>query len=94
MDIMFAIIGGSISALIGFTIGRLGDKLGGHLNAPHHWIYGLILTIVALILLPGWYKILFSTLGLGHFISDLRDFFHFRLWGIDEPHKWRFWSIK
>jgi hypothetical protein len=32
--------------------------------------------------------------GAGHFISDLEDFLHFRFWGVDKFHKWKFWSIK
>ena len=35
---------------IGFAIGRFGDKYGGHLNLPHHWIYGLSLIILGFII--------------------------------------------
>jgi len=83
-----------ISAFIGFAIGRFGDKYGGHLNIPHHWIYGLFLIIVGIIYIDNWIGILFLSFGIGCFISDLDDFLHMRIWGVDVPHKWKFWSIK
>lgn len=88
------IIGSLISAFIGFAIGRLGDKWAGHLNTPHHWIFGLVLIIVGIIFIDNWIGILFLSFGIGHFISDLNDFLHMRIWGVDEPHEWKFWSIK
>ncbi|MFC1789742.1 hypothetical protein ACFLYY_02060, partial [Patescibacteria group bacterium] len=30
-------------AFVGYSIGRIGHVKGGHLRAPHHWIYGFIL---------------------------------------------------
>jgi len=94
MDLLIIITGSSISTFIGFAIGRLGDKLGGHLNAPHHWIFGLILIIAGIIYINNWIGILSLSFGIGHFISDLDDFLHMRIWGVDEPHEWKFWSIK
>jgi len=81
-------------AFIGFGIGRLSDKLGGHLNTPHHWIYGLILIVVGIIYINNLMGILSLSFGIGHFTSDLDDFLHMRIWGVDEPHEWKFWSIK
>ena len=83
-----------ISAFIGFAIGRFGDKYGGHLNAPHHWIFGLILIVIGIIYVNNWIGMLSLSFGIGHFISDLDDFLHMRIWGIDEPHEWKFWSIR
>ncbi|MCD4705289.1 hypothetical protein K8R66_04420 [bacterium] len=94
MNILIIIVGGLIGALIGFAIGRLGDKYGGHLNAPHHWIYGLVLVIVGVVYVNNWVGILSVSFGIGHFISDFDDFLHMRIWGVDEPHEWKFWSIK
>lgn len=74
---------------IGFTIGRVGDKYGGHLNLPHHWIYGLFLIMLGFIINNP--HIIFF--GLGCFISDLKDFLHLRFWGKDNPKTWRFWDI-
>lgn len=83
-----------ISFLLAFAIGRFGDKFGGHLNAPHHWIYGLLLMIAGTILQNRIIAIISISFGLGLFISDLDDFLHLRIWGVDKPHKWKFWSIK
>jgi hypothetical protein len=82
-----------LSLFLGFAIGRFGDKYGGHLRAPHHWIYGLILIIAGIFIHKpiGYFLISF---GIGHFISDLDDFLNLRFFGVDVPHKWEFWSIK
>ena len=93
MAILIIIIIIAVSAFIGFASGRLGDKYGGHLTGPHHWIYGLILAIVGIIYINHLSGIAALSLGFGHFISDLSDFLHFRLWGVDIPHKWKFWNI-
>lgn len=78
----------------GFAVGRFGDKLGGHLNTFHHWIWGLLLIFLG----AYFYSLLWGALaiffGVGLVISDLDDFLHFRVYGVDEPHEWRFWSIK
>lgn len=89
--ILILILGGS---LVGFTAGRLGDKWGGHLNVPHHWIYGVLSFNVGLFLLSSWAGVLLPSFGVGHFISDLDDFLHMRVIGVDEPHEWKFWSIR
>lgn len=79
-------------AFIGFAIGRFGDLLGGHWDGPHHWIYGL-LVIFAGFYVEGLLGVFLIAAGIGCFISDLNDFLHFRFWGTDIPHKWKFWSI-
>ena len=94
MDILFVVAIGLIGAFVGFAIGRFGDKYGGHLNAPHHWIYGLVLIVVGIIYVNNWVGILSLFFGVGHFVSDFDDFLHMRIWGVDEPHEWKFWSIK
>lgn len=81
-------------ALGGFAIGRIGDRYGGHIKGPHHWIYGLLTVAFGAIFLPGlsmWATIAF---GVGLFVSDLEDFFKGKFYGVDEPHEWRFWSLK
>lgn len=75
-------------AFFGFAIGRLGDKWGGHLNVPHHWIYGIILIFLGI-----FYSIGLISIGIGLFVSDLKDFLAFRLCGPDSPKDWRFWDI-
>lgn len=88
-----------VSAFIGYLIGRVGDC---YLNpllkdpawAPHHWIYGVMIMIIGLIVMENnlvglW---LFS-FGLGHFISDLKDFVDLRFIGADKKGKTKFWGI-
>lgn len=94
MDLITTIILGLTSCFIGFAIGRFGDKWGGQLKCPHHWIYGLILIGVGLFYFTNYLKIATISFGTGHFISDFEDFLNLKIWGADEPHKWKFWSIK
>lgn len=79
-------------AFAGFALGRIGDKYGGHLNAPHHWVYGLASILVGVIYFSNLKNALLF-FGVGLFVSDLEDFFNFRLKGPDKNHEWRFWSI-
>lgn len=92
-NILIKIIIGLISAFIGFAIGRIGDKYGGHLNTPHHWIYGLILIILGIIYIKTNLGIIALGFGIGHFISDLQDFLDLKFWGVDKEHNWKFWDI-
>lgn len=94
MDIAITIAPILFSGFLGFTIGRVSDKYGGHISAPHHWIYGLIFIAVGIIYINHWTGMLSLFFGKGHFISDLDDFLHMRIWGADRPHEWRFWSVK
>lgn len=82
-----------IALFIGFAIGRFGDKIGGHWNGPHHWIYGLIVFAIGIFYFEGLPMIFVSFFGVGFFISDLKDFLHLRFYGVDVPHKWKFWNI-
>lgn len=94
MDYAIIIVPILFSGFLGFTMGRLGDKYGGHINAPHHWIYGLIFIIAGAIYISHWLGMLSLLFGKGHFISDLDDLLHMRIWGLDKPHEWKFWSVK
>ena len=94
MDALTIMTVGFISALVGFATGRYGDKWGGHLNAPHHWIYGLIFITIGIIYSNNPNGIFLLSFGVGHFVSDLNDFLHLRILGVDEPHEWSFWNIK
>jgi len=86
-----------LAAFIGYVIGRIGhvyiQPLLGNPKNPHHWIYGFILMILGLIYYKNfWWQLIFY-LGLGHFISDLNDFLHFKILGPDKEGKKRFWHI-
>lgn len=78
---------------IGFAVGRIGHIYWGHLNTPHHWIYGLILIILGLIFYGDFLGLLAFYFGTGHFISDFKDFLHLRIIGPDEVTKKKFWEI-
>jgi hypothetical protein len=84
----------SASAFAGFAIGRIGDRYGGHIKGPHHWIYGLLVIAFGAIFLSGLLMWAVIAFGLGVFVSDLEDFFKGKVYGVDEPHEWRFWSLK
>ena len=70
-----------LMAFVAYVIGRIGHVYWGHLRTPHHWIYGLILMILGLIFYEKFSGLLMFSLGTGHFISDFKDFLHFRLLG-------------
>ena len=82
-----------ISIFIGFAIGRYGDKIGGHWRGPHHWIYGLMAIAAGIIYFEGLAMIATVAFGIGVFVSDLKDFLLLRVYGVDVPHKWKFWNI-
>ncbi len=94
MNLLYFIVINFITTFIGFSIGRIGDKYGGNFNAPHHWLYGFVLIIIGIIYFHHQLGLLALSFGIGHFISDLNDFWHLRIWGKDKPHQWKFWSIK
>ena len=79
-------------AFIGYLIGRFGHYYFGGWHAPHHWIYGLLLIILGWIYYPSFIGLLMLSFGIGHFISDLKDFWQMEFFGPDEGER-RFWGI-
>ena len=77
----------------GYAIGRVSHILGGHLNAPHHWIYGLLSIVVGAIYYSHTLGIYLIMFGVGHTISDLKDMFELKFYGRDEPGPKKFWGI-
>lgn len=80
-------------AFSGYAVGRISHIYGGHLNAPHHWIYGLILMILGAAFHRNNSGIAAFYFGAGLFISDLKDFLQLKFFGTDEPGPKRFWGI-
>lgn len=80
-------------AFVGYAIGRIGHIIGGTLKSPHHWIYGLILIIIGLILFKNLWGQLAFCFGIGHFISDFNDFLALKFYGRDPEGKKKFWGI-
>ena len=93
-DSIFLIFG-----FLGYVIGRWGDN---HLNflmrdpwwTPHHLIFGFLLMIISFYFFHEFWLQIFS-FGLGLFVSDLKDFLHFRILGSDKKIKEnvKFWHI-
>ncbi len=98
--IILSIINFFVAGFLGYLIGRWSDY---YLNfwikdpnwTPHHWIYGLLLMIIGLYFLKNYFGIWIFSFGIGHFISDLKDFLYFRFIGSDNKTKEdrRFWHI-
>ena len=93
-----------VAAFLGYIIGRWGDnylnfwinswiKKENHL--PHHWIYGLALTIIAAFYFKYNLGIWIFCFGIGLFISDLGDFLQFKILAPDGKtrDKKRFWPV-
>jgi len=89
MEVLFFIL----VAFTGFAIGRIGHILGGHLNTPDHWIYGVLAIIVGVIFYKRYWGIMLIAFGIGHTISDLRDMLNLKFYGPDEIEVKKFWGI-
>lgn len=80
-------------AFIGYAVGRITHIYWGQIKSPHHWIYGLILIIVGLIFFRNFWGLIAFSFGIGHFISDFKDFIHLKFYGRDEEGEKKFWGI-
>jgi len=80
-------------AFLGYAVGRISHIYGGHLKAPHHCIYGLILVIIGLFFYKDGIGWVFLCFGTGHFISDFKDFWQLKFFGTDEEDKRKFWGV-
>ncbi len=93
--IIFILVG-----LFGYVIGRWSDNyLNFWIGDPHwlpdHWIYGLLLIIIGLFVFQNYLGLSLFSFGVGHFISDLKDFLNLKFYGSDNKDKSqrRFWHI-
>ena len=96
--LIFQILIYFIVVFMGYIVGRwahycLNVWLKNPSWAPHHWIYGLILMIVGLIFYREFIGLLVFSFGLGHFISDLKDFLQLEFIGADKEGEKKFWGI-
>jgi len=80
-------------AFAGFAIGRIGHILGGHLNTPDHWIYGVLAIIVGAIFYKHNWAVMLIAFGIGHTVSDLRDMLNLKFHGPDKVEVKKFWGI-
>ena len=76
----------------GFAVGRIGHIIGGHLNTPDHWIYG-VLAVVGIFLYKHHVGQWLIAFGAGHTISDLKDMLNLKFYGPDEVEVKKFWGI-
>ena len=86
------------STFAGYLLGRFGHAylnvwVGNPSWAPHHWIYGAILMIVGLIFHNKPWGWLVFAFGIGHFVSDLKDFWELKFIGPDVEGPTNFWVI-
>lgn len=82
------------STLFGsYAIGRISHILGGHLNTPHHWIYGIIALIIGIIFRRKKWGIYLILFGVGFIISDFKDLLDLKFYGPDAMVKKKFWGI-
>ncbi len=88
-----------VVAFTGYLIGRVGDF---YLNpllkdpswAPHHWIYGILLVVIGLAVInDSLLSLLVASFGVGHFISDFKDFADLKFIGSDKKQKIKFWDF-
>lgn len=78
----------------GFAIGRLGHIYGGHLRVPHHWIYGVVMTVGGGAVWRNTFGIFVVLFGIGLWISDFKDFQKLKVdLNPDPPENKRFWGI-
>ena len=82
-----------VIAFTGYAIGRISHILGGHLNAPHHWIYGVLAIIAGAVFYQQTWGQWLIAFGIGHTISDLKDMIELKFYGRDEPGPKKFWGI-
>lgn len=80
----------TLLAFVGYAIGRITHIYWGQIKSPHHWIYGLILITLGLLFYGEFLGKIALSFGVGHFISDFRDFLQLKFYGRDEPGEKKF----
>ena len=82
-----------LSAVVGYLLGRVGHRwlnvwIKNPRWVPHHWLYGLVLAVAGGFSSEAW---LFCV-GVGLFISDLRDAAKLYVFRPDAPQD-GFWGF-
>jgi hypothetical protein len=80
-------------AFVGYAIGRIGHVLGGHLNTPDHWIYGMLAILVGASFYKHGWAVWLIAFGVGHTFSDLKDMLRLKFYGPDDTEVRKFWGI-
>ena len=99
MAIILQIISyGLMAAAAGYILGRIGhchinDLIGNPAWVPHHWIYGALLIPTGTHLMTGFWGLVIVFFGIGHFISDLKDFLELKFFSPDAEGPKHFFHI-
>jgi len=84
----------SLSAFIGYSIGRFGHIYGGQIAFfPHHLIVGLFLVVLSLFWRNKYFKVMIFCFGIGIFVSDFDDFLGLKFWEADNVIVKKFWGF-
>lgn len=82
-----------LAVFVGYFFGRIGHILGGHTKSPHHWLYGAAMIVAAFFFRDFQLVPYIALIGVGIFVSDLKDFLDLKIYGVDEVEVKRFWGI-
>lgn len=98
MTILHIVIYSFIGFSLGYVMGRIGHCyinvwLGNPAILPHHWIYGALLIPISSYFTATYWGLLILFFGVGHFVSDLKDFLHLKFFSADEEASKRFFHI-
>ncbi len=82
----------------GYLLGRIGHCyinawIGNPFWVPHHWIYGAILIPTGFYFNASFWGLIIIFFGVGHFISDLKDFLELKFFSPDKDGPKRFFHI-
>ena len=78
----------------GYTAGRIGHIYGGHLKAPHHWIYGVAMTFGGKMVWNNFFGFAVILFGIGLWISDFKDFQNLKVdFSPDLVENKKFWGF-
>lgn len=83
----------AISVFLGYILGRIGDRLAGHWDFIHHWVWGVFCIVFGIFFRTNAFFFYVGFLGIGLVISDLNDLLHFRLYWPDEKANKSFWGF-
>lgn len=98
MTMLQILIYSFLSLSLGYILGRVGHCylnvwIGNPYWLPHHWIYGAALIPASYYFTSSIFGLILLFFGIGHLVSDFKDFFHLRFFSPDEKGPKRFFHI-
>jgi putative Mn2+ efflux pump MntP len=81
--------------LLGFVVGRTIHIIAHrrHVSTLHHWVSGLLLLVLCVILLDDTWRVASVGFSAGFVVSDLGDLLKMRVYGLDKFEEPKFWDI-